>query len=461
MQDELARMIVQRIGLRVRETEAGHFVDILRRRIAHLGFLSLQDYRDSLQKNESVEEWEELARLLSVSETFFFRDHGQFDLLHIQLLPTLIARHQHDKTLRLWSAGCSSGEEAYSLAILIDQHFPELIDWNIHIIGTDIDSKLIAKALCGRYGAWSFRMVSEEIKSRYFHVEGDDWLLDERIRSKVSFRVSNLVTEPFPDFASDLHDMDLILCRNVFIYFAPSTVYAVASKLAATLCEKGYLLTAHTELIGHEIHGLKSLLLPNGVVYQHDSASISPVFDRSIKLTTQQSNGGISMDHAVGSSCGVDMMERSVLPLKSHVDTLVKQAQTYADQGNFDLAEQVCRTILDVDPLVTTPYFLLAQLAEVKCDLKQAIEYLNKAIYLDSVFVAAYLALAKLYERTEEHLQAEKLRRAVLAIIYSWPENKIIEEYGITVGELVQWLIGKLSIGENLNKRRFYQEPRL
>lgn len=440
IQDELARMIVQRIGLRLRESETEHFQDLLQRRITDLGYSSLRDYRGFLQRNDSADEWEELARLLSVSETFFFRDHGQFDLLRTQLLPELIARHHHDKTLRLWSAGCSSGEEAYSLAILIDMHLPNHDDWNIYIIGTDIDSKVIAKAQSGRYGAWSFRMVPKELQTKYFSVEGNEWLLNERIRNMVSFRVSNLVSEPFPSFASELHDMDLILCRNVFIYFDPSIVRTVASKFSATLCEKGYLLTAHTELIGYEIPGLKSLLLPDGVVYQHDAASIQAVSEQSIKLTAQKSAINARMYHAEERTDGMDKLEHSILSVKGNVDALVKQAKVYADLGDFDLSEQVCRKILDIDPMATATYFLLAQLAQVKSDLKQAIEYLNKAIYLDSEFVAAYLALAILYEKTKEYTPAEKHRNAVLSIVCTWPQNKLIEEYGITAGELVQWL---------------------
>jgi chemotaxis protein methyltransferase CheR len=200
------------------------------------------------------------------NETYFFRDHGQFDLLRLRLLPELIERRRATKTLRLWSAGCSSGEETYSLAMLLDMLLPERDGWNILILGSDIDEKALAKARRAHYGQWSFRMAPTALKHRYFRRTGDEWTLDERIRSMVTFRTSNLIGEAFP--GAELRDMDLILCRNVFIYFGAAAVAAVAEKLAAALSEGGYLMTAHTELIGHRVPNLQSRLFAEGVVYQ-------------------------------------------------------------------------------------------------------------------------------------------------------------------------------------------------
>ncbi|TAN58870.1 MAG: chemotaxis protein CheR, partial [Rhodospirillales bacterium] len=174
-------------------------------------------------------------------ETYFFRDQGQIDLLRLRLLPELIRRRQDTKQLSLWSAGCASGEEAYSLAMLVDMLLPERDGWDIKILGNDIDQTALAKARRGLYGQWSFRMVPPALHQRYFQQRGDRWVLDERIRRMVSFRALDLIEGPYP--GGDLRDMDLILCRNVFIYFNPGAVKGVADKLSATLSEGGYLLT--------------------------------------------------------------------------------------------------------------------------------------------------------------------------------------------------------------------------
>lgn len=202
----------------------------------------------------------------ATGETYFFRDRGQFDLLRFRLLPELIGRRREAKILRLWSAGCASGEEAYSLAMLVDMLLPEREEWDILILGTDIDPAALEKARRGRYGQWSFRLVSAGLQRRYFRREGEEWELDEGIREMARFRALDLIGGDFPD--AELRDMDLILCRNVFIYFRPEEVERVAAKMAAALSEGGYLMTGHTELMGHTVAGLTSRLFPEGVVYQ-------------------------------------------------------------------------------------------------------------------------------------------------------------------------------------------------
>jgi chemotaxis protein methyltransferase CheR len=452
--DELAQLAARQIGLRIPDGAHDRFVGMLRERAKHLAYASLKDYQTFLAGRQAAEEWEELARVFTCGETFFFRDHGQIDLLRLRLLPELIAQHRNDKTLRLWSAGCASGEEVYSLAMLVDMLLPKRDGWNILILGTDIDSAAIARAQRGRYGQWSFRMVPAELQQRYFHLEGKEWILNERIRRMVTFRVVNLVGEPFPDSASELdsgserHDMDLILCRNVFIYFNPAAVYAVAAKFAATLREGGYLLTAHTELIGHPVRELESRLFVEGVVYQRafcQSAVARPVSPAALSVATEVWRAPpvarplVSLA-AKAPPAVVQVTTPAPLQVAPSDEVLLKEARAHADRGEFGLAEQICRRALAVNPLAAAPYFLLAQLAQIKGDFNLAKECLNKAIYLDSRFVAAYLELAALCERADDMPRAQTLRRAALGIVRSMPNNEIIVQYEITAGALAQWL---------------------
>jgi len=448
--DELKQLFAQKIGLHIPHNAQGRFVGMLHERAALRGYVSLEEYRTFLVGNEDAGEWEEFARAFVSSETFFFRDHGQFDLLRFRLLPELITKHRHDKTLRLWSAGCASGEEAYSLAMLVDMLMPQRSDWNVLILGTDIDSRAIAKAEHGRYRQWSFRMVPAALQQRYFHMEANEWVLDERIRCMVTFRVANLVEDacldvgPKPDSASELHDMDMILCRNVFIYFDPAAVSAVAKKLAATLVEGGYLMTAHTELIGSPVQGLESRLFAEGVVQQRHTAL---PFEHHHKVTTPPVAANAAVRIARPSTIQVlpsakvrDKEPQVPLQAPNIAIELSASARTHADQGKYELAEQLCRKALAADPLMAAPYFLLAQLAQIKEDAEQAKEYLNKVIYLDHRCVAAYLELAALYERAEDMPRAQALRRAALGIVHTMPNDEKIEQYESTAGELAQWL---------------------
>jgi chemotaxis protein methyltransferase CheR len=450
--EELAKLATQQIGLRIPDDAHDRFVATLSERAAHLGYASLEGYQTFLAGQQATEEWEILARSFTCGETFFFRDHGQIDLLRLHLLPELIAQHHNDKTLRLWSAGCASGEEAYSLAMLVDMLLPSRDGWNILILGSDIDSEAIARAQQGRYGQWSFRLVPEILQQRYFHRQGQVWVLDQNIRRMVTLSVSNLVVDPFPDSSSELHSMDLILCRNVFIYFNSPVVYAVAAKFSATLCEGGYLLTAHTELIGHAVRELESRMFAEGVVYQRISCqdrAIQPVrppapglaplaWQARLVMPPSVNIAGKLQPAAIQATPATDPAPAKVTSIE---DVIFKEARAHADRGEFDLAGLTCHKALGVNALAAAPHFLLAQLAQVKGDFNLAKECLNKAIYLDSRFVAAYLELAALCERADDMPRALTLRRAALGIVRNVPHNQMIDQCEMSAGALTQWLV--------------------
>ncbi len=359
------------------------------------------------------------------SETYFFRDHGQFDLLRLRLLPELIEQHRGTKTLRLWSAGCSSGEEAYSLAMLVDMVLPDRGEWNIQIFGTDINERALEKARRGSYEQWSFRMVPPTVQHRYFRRNKDQWLLDERIRDMVLFQTGDLIADAFP--SEKFRDMDLILCRNVFIYFTAAEVVAAAEKLAAALSEGGYFMTAHTELVSHDIKSLQNKLFAEGVVYQRAASGPAAAIPQPVPVALSP------------------VMERRTPCMTPSIATpgvedLLAAAHELADRGEYEQAVQVCHQVLAITPLATEPYFLLAQMAQLMGDFEQARYLLDKTLYLDQRSVAAILELAALYERAEELTRAQALRCAALEIVRELPGDTVIEPYETTAAEMLHWL---------------------
>ena len=356
-------------------------------------------------------------------ETYFFRDHGQMDLLHSRILPELIERRRDTRTLRLWSAGCASGEEAYSLAMLLDMVLPEQEGWDIFILGTDIDQAALTTARQGAYRKWSFRLVQPSLQQRFFRPNAGGWGLDERIRRMVTFNAVNLVGEPIP--GGNMQDMDLILCRNVFIYFDAATVAAIANKLSAALRDGGYLMTGHTELIGQRIRNLRTRLFPEGVVYQREQAlpTAAPVPPRAAPALARPAPGRPCAAVA-GPGAG----------------ELLALARECADRGEYDRAEQVCRQALAASPLAAGAYFLLAQLAQIRGDFEVARELLEKTLYLDPQSVVVYLELASLCERADNLPRAQTLRRAALDLLRALPGEAAIEPYETTAAEMVQWM---------------------
>lgn len=221
-------------------------------------------------------EWHALVQLLTTGESYFFRDRQQLALLERKILPEIVRqkRREHDPqlpgkpSLKIWSAGCSSGEEAYSVAILVKQLLPDLNQWDVCILGTDLNLAYLDKARAGIYREWSFRQVHPDIKHQYFRQRGAEYEILPDIRKMVTFRPGNLVKDEFPNLTNHLFDMDIIICRNVFIYFDAPRIAAVLHKFHQTLNASGYLIAGHAELQGLDLSQFSVQSLPGSVVYQ-------------------------------------------------------------------------------------------------------------------------------------------------------------------------------------------------
>jgi chemotaxis protein methyltransferase CheR len=166
---------------------------------------------------------------LTIGETYFFRERKSFDVLEARILPALInSRRGKEQRLRIWSAGCSTGEEAYSIAILLYRLIADLPQWNITILATDVNPASLCKADRGEYSDWSFRGIPQWIKEKFFsrNAEGRFEVADT-IRKMVTFASLNLADDPFPSLINNTNAMDIIFCRNVLMYFAPHQVKKV------------------------------------------------------------------------------------------------------------------------------------------------------------------------------------------------------------------------------------------
>ena len=180
---------------------------------------------------------------LTVGETYFLREASQIDILRRLVLPDLVQRKGRAQ-LRLWSAGCASGEEAYSLAILLEQLG---IDNPATIVGTDISEAALTRARTADYGTWSLRGVAANVVAQCFLRRGDRYVLADRLRRQVTFGTLNLAAPDYLAAMPVLTDMDLILCRNVLIYFATEAVEAIAGKLHDVLGPGGWLVTGPSD----------------------------------------------------------------------------------------------------------------------------------------------------------------------------------------------------------------------
>lgn len=223
-------------------------------RLRSLGLRSYRDYCDFVESAEGQAERLEMLSVLTTNVTRFFREPHHFDYLRRDLIPQLAPILNRGGAVRAWSAGCASGEEPYSLALTFLQEIPDLAQKDFKILATDIDPAILRQAAAGRYSAMSLSQVPQDQKDRYFRPcdqTADNWEVGPQIRGLVTFRRLNLIAAwPFR------RPFDLIMCRNVVIYFGAEAKAAVWSRLVGQLRPGGWLQTGHSERLSPEAASL-------------------------------------------------------------------------------------------------------------------------------------------------------------------------------------------------------------
>lgn len=435
---QLSKIVSARTGLRIEGRDGGALQKIASSRIRRHGLSSTEQYLRLLESDtgEGRLEREELIVLLTVGESYFFRDKGQFELLRSRILPELVKRREAERTLRVWSAGCATGEESYSLAIIINEILSNLPDWRVMIVGTDIKEEFLEKARKGVYGAWSFRMAPEGMRERYFTERDGRFELYPRIRNMAAFRRGDLANDAFPEPGGELRDMDLILCRNVFIYYDRKTVASMVEKMAGALREGGYLITGHWELFSSPSSLLTPRLFPESLVYERarkasreTGAGFRPPVFPALPPKAQ-SRPAVALPPPVAPSD-----EKEDAPDDFH--TLYLAAYAHANLGEHEPAVDCLQRAIKMDRLSVEPYYLLAHIAEEKGDREEAVENLRKVIYLEPSAVAAYLDLAAIHENGGDGEKARRMRKAALDALKKLPRESVVAPYGEKAGELV------------------------
>ena len=202
--------------------------------------------------------------LLTTNETYFYREPPQLDALAREILPRLARARAADRSLRILSAGCSTGEEAYTLAILVkDSRLFE--GWQVEIVACDISTRCIDHARAGAYGEHAFRNPESEPMRRWFHLRGGKWAIDEAIRRMVRFGRDNLLD---PHALSTVSRLDVLVCRNVMIYFDVAARRQVLRTFHQKLREGGWLLLGHSESLINLTADFELVHLETDLVYR-------------------------------------------------------------------------------------------------------------------------------------------------------------------------------------------------
>ncbi len=242
---QIAAILHDDAGISLSEAKAALVYARLAKRLRALGLSSFRDYCALVSDGGAIDERQKLVAALTTNVTKFFREKHHFDHLQRTALPALIERARKGGQVRIWSAGCSNGQEAYSAALVILSMMPEVLSHDLKILATDIDPNMVAEGRVGRYSSTAVEDVPAELKKRWLRkVREDEWQVADEAMQLVSFRELNLFA-PWPM----KRPFDIIFCRNVAIYFDKTKQAELWARFAKTLLPSGYLYIGHSERI--------------------------------------------------------------------------------------------------------------------------------------------------------------------------------------------------------------------
>ena len=428
----------------------------------------------------SQEQVEILASHLTIAETYFWREPQIFAALGEQILPEMLRTRDHhgDRRLRIWSAGCATGEEPYSLAIALRRALPSLADWRITILATDINPRILRRAAAGVYGEWSFRNAPPWLKGGYFSPRpGNKWEILPEIRQMVTFAYLNLAEDVYPSPLNNTNALDIIFCRNVLMYFVPERARQVGLHLYNALVDGGWLMVASSELSQGVFAQFAPVNFPGAIVYRKKALQAPPWVDfrpeeplpltamvlppvepplpRRQRETTPPGETALPPTaHAQASDLYTDGRYVEVIEQPKGVETPGSSAlavRALANRGELTEALALCEQIIAANKLDPGMHYLGATILQEQNREGEAIAALKRALYLDPNFALAHFALGNLLLRQGNVPLARRSFQNVLALLGAYQQDDILpESEGLTAGrfrEIIQATIKTGALG--------------
>lgn len=476
------------LGLNFGDDKLEFLKDVLRSRMEEGGHDSGAAYLSSLEgPSSSRDELGRLAEALTVTETFFFRSVDQFHALTELALPARIQARSGSRSLRILSAGCASGEEPYTLAMLLLESFPQLAAWDIQIRAADVNPAMLAKAQKGLYSSWSLRETPAAMREKYFSAEGRDFRVREDIRGMVRFEARN-----FAEANSDLWEpgaYDIIFCRNMIMYFTQGQAVATVERIEKALAPEGYLFLGYAETLRglsqkfHLCHshatfyyqrleaGQSAATQPGwelrtaspgpdlAALWQPGDSWVEAIQRASEKIAGLAERAGgdspgpspaaavlpgaeppapavlhpawsldLAMDllRAERFSEAMDALQRLPPASVSDADVMLLRAVLLINLGKLIDAESACRSLLKADELNAGAHYILALCREYAGDLAAAEEQDKTAIYLDASFAMPWLHLGLLARRSGKAGEARRQLQQALALLSREDSSRVL-----------------------------------
>jgi len=423
---------------------------------------------------------EGLASHLTVGETYFFRDRRVFQVLEKLVLPKLIhsRRRESGKHLRIWSAGCATGEEPYSIAILLSKMVLDRHDWNITIQATDINPRFLHKAADGLYGNWSFRDMPPGIKEKFFKPAGDGrFEILPQIKNMVTFAYLNLAEDSYPSLFNNTNAMDVIFCRNVLMYFAPERTKKVVHNLHRSLVDGGWLVASPGEASHVLFSQFATLDSPGTILYRKEKQpcpatsgfSCKPFeeapgsFTSAVAFAPNSHVGTTATNHEYTTKpdprelpqdlyreasalyeggCYAEAVEKAASLLAqnpTNTGGMTLLARVYANLGKLDEALEWCDRAIAAEKLNAGTHYLMATILQELDRTEVAMLSLKRALYIDPNLVLAHVALGNLSRQCGKHKESVKhFENALSLLTAKRPEDVVPESEGMRAGRLIE-----------------------
>jgi len=401
----------------------------LQNRMSMNGLSDPTDYLKQITADQS--EFQCLIELLTINETYFFRESEQIKLLTDYIVPRFLAHYEGRAKVRILSAGCSSGEEPYSLAIALWERYGESMPRLCSVNGVDIDNAVLARARTGIYREFSFRGVPSEIRERYFEKLAAGWQVKSDIRSLVSFQTLNLLARKMPE---ESQDYDIIFFRNVSIYFDEATRKQIQSNLASLMGKDGVLIVGLTETIANDL-GVLTTVEENGQYYLVKGSPPLPKRSRLMDSPTCQKVATITKNspqaqsdqplpvlilpdtwnveksppdiehlsqlvHNKQYAQTLPMLERILTDAPDHKSALLLKAHILLNRKEFTLAQAAALQVLEQENWNVDAFLLLGLAAKWNQQLDEALTRFKQAVYACHTCWPAHYYLADIYRRS-------------------------------------------------------------
>jgi chemotaxis protein methyltransferase CheR len=415
------------------------FLEEVAERRAHArGLAGIEAYVGALAARELADEWDCLIPLVTIKESYFFRAPQQFDVIRQRILPELVKARSASRQLRIWSAACARGEEPATLAILLADE-PALAGWSWTITATDVDEEALAGARLGLYGERAVSQVPPDLLARWFSRRGKLYEVDAGLRSHIQYQRLNLAHAPF---VLPYEEFDLVLMRNVLIYFRRPLQRWVISQVARVLTPEGYLFLGASETLWQIQDELESVDLGPCFAYRHRRAT--PAAEEASDAPAKLSEKARAARPAPPAMSPVPAPRHPVAPPKPRVapapapvaeapppsvpsvhELLLAAARDLAANRTAEAGGSVAQA-LAADPSEPSAHALEGFIRDLEGHAEEAITAYRAALYLDPALFQVRALLGDCLLRLGHRDRAEQQFREVLTLLAAGRERALV-----------------------------------